>query len=90
VDRNLGEWPKSGLGGGRLQLGGHAGLHAVGGALVDRATLRSLVGGGSKGIVKKNLQTVNGISLIERALKSALKSSVDKIIVSTDDLEIEK
>ena len=46
--------------------------------------------GGSKGIVKKNLQTVNGISLIERALKSALKSSVDKIIVSTDDLEIEK
>ena len=46
--------------------------------------------GGSKGIIKKNLQTVNGISLIERALSSALKSDVDKIIVSTDDLEIEK
>ena len=44
--------------------------------------------GGSKGILKKNLKTVNGISLIERTIKSALLSSVDKIIVSTDDSEI--
>ncbi len=44
--------------------------------------------GGSKGILKKNLQKVNGISLIERAIKTSLKSSVDKIIVSTNDLEI--
>jgi N-acylneuraminate cytidylyltransferase len=44
--------------------------------------------GGSKGIPKKNLRTVNGISLVERALRSALKSNVDQVIVSTDDKEI--
>jgi YrbI family 3-deoxy-D-manno-octulosonate 8-phosphate phosphatase len=44
--------------------------------------------GGSKGIPKKNLRTVNGISLIERALRSSLKSKVDQVIVSTDDKEI--
>jgi N-acylneuraminate cytidylyltransferase len=44
--------------------------------------------GGSKGIPKKNLRTVNGISLVERALRSALKSKVDQVIVSTDDKEI--
>lgn len=44
--------------------------------------------GGSKGIPKKNLKTVNGISLIERSIRTALQSKVDQIIVSTDDLEI--
>ena len=44
--------------------------------------------GGSKGIPRKNLKTVNGISLIERSLRVALKSKVDQIIVSTDDKEI--
>jgi len=44
--------------------------------------------GGSKGIPKKNLKTVNGISLIERSIRTALKSKVDEIIVSTDDTEI--
>jgi YrbI family 3-deoxy-D-manno-octulosonate 8-phosphate phosphatase len=44
--------------------------------------------GGSKGIPKKNLKTVNGISLVERALGTALKSKVDQVIVSTDDKEI--
>ena len=44
--------------------------------------------GGSKGIPKKNLRSVNGISLVERALRSALKSKVDQVIVSTDDKEI--
>jgi hypothetical protein len=44
--------------------------------------------GGSKGILKKNLRTVNGISLIERTIKSALQAKVDIIIVSTDDSEI--
>ena len=39
--------------------------------------------GGSKGIDKKNLQTVNGISLVERTIKSALQAKVNKIIVST-------
>jgi YrbI family 3-deoxy-D-manno-octulosonate 8-phosphate phosphatase len=44
--------------------------------------------GGSKGIPRKNLKTVNGISLIERALKTALKSRVDQVVVSTDNNEI--
>ena len=44
--------------------------------------------GGSKGIPRKNLRTVNGISIVERALRTALKSKVDKVIVSTDDKEI--
>ena len=44
--------------------------------------------GGSKGIEKKNLQTVNGISLLERTIKSALQAKLDKIIISTDDSEI--
>ena len=44
--------------------------------------------GGSKGIPRKNLKTVNGISLIERALRTALKSKVDQVIVSTEDKEI--
>ena len=44
--------------------------------------------GGSKGISRKNLKTVNGISLVERSLRTALKSKVDQIIVSTDDKEI--
>jgi N-acylneuraminate cytidylyltransferase len=46
--------------------------------------------GGSKGIPQKNLQKVNGITLIERALRTAIKSKVDNIIVSTDDSEISK
>ena len=45
--------------------------------------------GGSKGIPKKNLKTVNGISLVERALRTALKSTVDQVIVSTDDQEVD-
>jgi N-acylneuraminate cytidylyltransferase len=44
--------------------------------------------GGSKGIPRKNLKRVTGISLVERAIKVALKSKVDQIIVSTDDKEI--
>ena len=45
---------------------------------------------GSKGIPEKNIQTVNGISLIERAIKTALKSKVDIIIVSTNDNQIKE
>ena len=44
--------------------------------------------GGSKGIPRKNLQMVNGTTLIERAIKTALKSNVHQIIVSTDDVQI--
>ncbi len=46
--------------------------------------------GGSKGIHKKNLQTVSGVTLVERTIISALQAEIDKIIVSTDDLEIKK
>ena len=47
--------------------------------------------GGSKGILKKNLQLVNGIPLIARTIKVANKSKLaDRVIVSTDDDEIGK
>jgi len=45
--------------------------------------------GGSKGILKKNLQLVNGIPLIARTIIVANKSKLaDRVIVSTDDDEI--
>mgnify|MGYP003333800846 CR=1 FL=1 len=46
------------------------------------------VRGGSKGIPNKNLQTVNGISLTERAIRTSLKSEIDLLIVSTDSEQI--
>lgn len=48
------------------------------------------VRGGSKGIPNKNLKTVNGITLTERAIRTSLKSTIDKIIVTTDSPEIKK
>jgi len=44
--------------------------------------------GGSKSIPKKNLQLINGKSLIERAVTTCLKIEGNRIIVSTDDPEI--
>jgi len=45
--------------------------------------------GGSKGIPKKNLQTVGGIPLISRAVLAAQASAVSKdVYVTTDDQEI--
>ncbi len=46
--------------------------------------------GGSKGIKRKNLALVGGISLLERAVRSAGSAKVDLVIVSTDDQEILK
>jgi len=47
--------------------------------------------GGSKGIYKKNITLLRGKPLIEYTLNIALNSlHVDEVIVSTDDLEIEK
>jgi N-acylneuraminate cytidylyltransferase len=48
------------------------------------------VRGGSKGIPNKNLQTVNGITLVERAIRTSLRAKIDEIIVSTDSEEIKK
>lgn len=48
-----------------------------------------LARGGSKGIPRKNLRKVNGISLIARSIIAATKSlCVSDVIVSTDDEEI--
>jgi CMP-N,N'-diacetyllegionaminic acid synthase len=45
--------------------------------------------GGSKGIPRKNLCKVNGVSLLERAIKVAINTQcTDKIVVSSDDEEI--
>jgi len=43
---------------------------------------------GSKSIPRKNLQVINGKSLIERSVISALKINNNLVIVSTDDIEI--
>ena len=45
--------------------------------------------GGSKGIKKKNLQRIGGITLVARSIESAkLSSAPSVIVVSTDDVEI--
>ncbi len=44
--------------------------------------------GGSKGIPKKNIKLLNGKPLIAYTIESALKSKLDKVIVSTDCEEI--
>ena len=45
--------------------------------------------GGSKGVHKKNLQIIDGIPLVARAILSCRNSqSIDEIVVSSDDSEI--
>lgn len=45
--------------------------------------------GGSKGVPRKNLTRVGGVTLIERAIRSAaLARGVDVVVVSTDDEQI--
>jgi N-acylneuraminate cytidylyltransferase len=45
--------------------------------------------GGSKGIPKKNIKPLNGKPLILYTIEAALKSNLTKVVVSTDDEEIE-
>lgn len=45
--------------------------------------------GGSKGIPRKNLQMINGKSLLRRAVETCLRADVE-VLVSTDDDEIGK
>jgi len=47
-----------------------------------------LARGGSKGIPNKNLTEINGKPLIYYTLTSALQSKLDKVYVSTDDIDI--
>ena len=45
--------------------------------------------GGSKGILKKNLQVVDGIPLVVRSILAATAArSIDRVFVSTDDSHI--
>jgi N-acylneuraminate cytidylyltransferase len=44
--------------------------------------------GGSKGIPRKNLQTVHGVPLVIRAINSCFDGGIDEVYVSTDDGEI--
>ena len=43
---------------------------------------------GSKGVPGKNIKKLNGKPLIEYTIQSALKSKLDRIILSTDSIEI--
>lgn len=45
--------------------------------------------GGSKGVARKNLQEIGGVSLVGRAVRQALAADkISKVIISTDDQEI--
>jgi CMP-N-acetylneuraminic acid synthetase len=44
--------------------------------------------GGSKGIPRKNLQEIEGKSLLQRGIESLKESQCEKVYVSTEDLEI--
>jgi CMP-N-acetylneuraminic acid synthetase len=44
--------------------------------------------GGSKGVPGKNFKLLSGKPLIAYTIESALKSSLDRIIISTDNMEI--
>ena len=45
--------------------------------------------GGSKGLPRKNLKTVDGVPLVARAVRSALAAGrITRKVVSTDDEEI--
>ncbi|HXK92833.1 MAG TPA: acylneuraminate cytidylyltransferase family protein [bacterium] len=44
--------------------------------------------GGSKGLPRKNVRRLGGIPLIAHTIRAALRSQIERVIVSTDDEEI--
>ena len=45
--------------------------------------------GGSKGLLRKNLKTLDGETLISRVVRHAIEADcIDKIVISTDDIDI--
>ncbi|MFB3788632.1 MAG: cytidylyltransferase domain-containing protein [bacterium] len=44
--------------------------------------------GGSKGLPRKNVRPLGGIPLIAHTIRAALRSRIERVIVSTDDEEI--
>ena len=46
--------------------------------------------GGSKGVPRKNIKELNGKPLIGYTIEAALASKLDRVIVSTDDIEIKE
>ena len=44
--------------------------------------------GGSKGIIRKNLQLVHGVPLVIRTISACLSGGIDEVFVSTDDADI--
>ena len=44
--------------------------------------------GGSKGIPRKNLQKINGVSLLSRGISTLKSAGCERVIVSSEDLEI--
>ena len=46
--------------------------------------------GGSKGLINKNLKFIDGIPLIAHSIRAGLQSNLDRVIVMTDSLEIQR
>jgi len=46
--------------------------------------------GGSKGLPRKNVRLLGGIPLIAHTIRAALRSRIERVVVSTDDEEIAK
>ncbi|MEW6235627.1 MAG: acylneuraminate cytidylyltransferase family protein [Candidatus Omnitrophota bacterium] len=46
--------------------------------------------GGSKGLPRKNVRLLGGIPLIAHTIRAALRSRIERVVISTDDEEIAK
>lgn len=52
--------------------------------MFGRTAVLILARGGSKGVRLKNLQTVGGLSLVSRAIKTSKEAGLHDVTVSTD------